>query len=271
MTLDIQPAGSILRLPRYERERLKPGLSRAILRSLGLASKPKRRLVRVDEITCPFAFAIVAGAAAESALDELARLTPECAPVILGTPETAANMLDLREAAPFEEALVELNRLDPDRWIVERLARLDSIGIKPPRGSWPDHPRKSDELASIRSFTGGRSYVEPEIVVAAVPTADPSLVALHLGFGDWNDCPSPVAHAAIARRWWRQQGAIPVAFAGDIVEYRVAHPITTPEQATAIALEQFAYCPDSVLQGTETMERLAANLIGARFWSFWWD
>jgi hypothetical protein len=26
-----------------------------------------------------------------------------------------------------------------------------------------------------------------------------------------------------------------------------------------------------LLQGTETIERLAASLIGARYWFFWWD
>ncbi|MEA2917821.1 MAG: hypothetical protein QOJ15_9902 [Bradyrhizobium sp.] len=46
----------------------------------------------------------------------------------------------------------------------------------------------------------------------------------------------------------------------------VAHPISAREQAIALALEQFAYCPDIVLQGTETIERLAASLTGARYW-----
>jgi hypothetical protein len=38
-----------------------------------------------------------------------------------------------------------------------------------------------------------------------------------------------------------------------------------------IALQQFAYCPDIVLQGTETIDRLAAGLLEARYWFFWWD
>jgi hypothetical protein len=62
-----------------------------------------------------------------------------------------------------------------------------------------------------------------------------------------------------------------VAFAGDVVEYRVARPVGAQEQAMELALEQFAYCPDIVLQGTETLERLAAEILGARRWFFWWD
>jgi len=174
-------------------------------------------------------------------------------------------------AVPLEKAVVELNRLDLDHWFAERAAQFNRSGIEPPRGDWPARPRSSDELVSICGVAAGRSYVEPEILVAAVPAAEPALAALRLGFGDWNDCPSPVVHAAMARRWWSRHGAVPVAFAGDVAEYRIARPLKTPEQAIAVALEHFAYCPDSVLQGMETIERLAASLIGARFWSFWWD
>ena len=109
------------------------------------------------------------------------------------------------------------------------------------------------------------------MVVVSVPTSDPTLLAPYLGFGDWNDCPSPALHAAFARRWGDAWGATPVAIAGDVVEYRVARPITKREQALAVAEEQYAYCPDIVLQGTQTLEGLASGLIGARYWFFWWD
>ena len=98
-----------------------------------------------------------------------------------------------------------------------------------------------------------------------------SLVAVHLGYGDWNDCPSPAVHAAFARCWSKAYGAAPAALAGDVIEYRVARPVGTREEAMELALAQFAYCPDIVLQGTETLEHLAAELLGARYWFFWWD
>ena len=50
-----------------------------------------------------------------------------------------------------------------------------------------------------------------------------------------------------------------------------ARPVGTQEQAIELALEQYAYCPDIVLQGTETVERLAAEILVAQYWFFWWD
>ena len=35
--------------------------------------------------------------------------------------------------------------------------------------------------------------------------------------------------------------------------------------------EQFAYCPDIVDQGAGTLEALAAVLVNASVWFFWWD
>jgi Domain of unknown function (DUF4253) len=271
MTPDVQPAGSVISVPRYVWERPKPGISGAIMRLLGFA-KAKRRLDRVDEVASPFAYALVSGADAEGAIDDLARLRADGVPAILGTPETAASMLDLPDRKQPQELLAELIQFDPDHWLAERFAELRRAGIEPPRGPWPTDPsdRQESGLACVRRVLGTREF-ESEIVIALLPIAEPALAALHLGYGDWNDCPSPVVHAAFARRWAVSCGAVPVAFAGDVVEYRVAHPIGTREQALAIALEQFAYCPDIVLQGTETIERLAADLIGARYWFFWWD
>lgn len=273
MDIDIQPAGTALQLPRYVRERPKPGLCGSIIRMLGIGAKPKRRLARVDQIPCPFAFAIVPGSQAESALDDLVRLKPDRSPVILGTPEAAASMFEnASHPAPIESLLVELDRFDLDGWLAERFAELKRVQIEPPRGPWPSAPRRTadDQLSSVRAVLGTRNFL-PEVVIALVPSAEPALAALHLGYGDWNDCPSPIVHAAMARRWARQYGALPVAYAGDVVEFRVVHPIAAREQALTLALEYFAFCPDGVLQGTETIERLAAWLIGAPYWLLWWD
>src|SRR5690349_24440643 len=121
MTIDVQPTGSIISVPRYVWERPKPGISGAIMRLLGLA-RAKRRLARVDEIASPFAYALVRGADAEGTLDAFARPGADGQPAILGTPETAASMLDFRDRTPPEELLAETSKFDPDHWLAERLA-----------------------------------------------------------------------------------------------------------------------------------------------------
>jgi hypothetical protein len=179
-------------------------------------------------------------------------------------------MLDLRQEESYESLSTSLEKLDLDRWLVDRGDEFEQSGIEPPRGAWPAEGHPESGLYCVRRVQAPRDF-EPEVVVGLVPAGEPALVPLRLGYGDWNDCPAPVIHAAFARRWSALCGAIPVAFAGDVVEYRIANPITDREQAIMVGLEQFAYCPDIVLQGTETIERLAASLLGARHWFFWWD
>ena len=42
-------------------------------------------------------------------------------------------------------------------------------------------------------------------------------------------------------------------------------------EALDLAREQYAYCPDLVDQGTETLSALAASLLKDEWWHFWWD
>jgi hypothetical protein len=38
-----------------------------------------------------------------------------------------------------------------------------------------------------------------------------------------------------------------------------------------LAQAQYVYCPDIVDQGVESIEALAATLLGDPRWFFWWD
>ncbi|MFE1553384.1 DUF4253 domain-containing protein [Streptomyces sp. NPDC058734] len=49
-------------------------------------------------------------------------------------------------------------------------------------------------------------------------------------------------------------------------------PPCTLAEALPVAAEHFAFCPDSVWQGSGTVRDYAAEaLVGAAHWSFWWD
>ena len=49
------------------------------------------------------------------------------------------------------------------------------------------------------------------------------------------------------------------------------HPPTTRSAAYQLAWEQYIYCSDIVIQGTQTLSNLAASLLNAPIWFFWWD
>lgn len=50
-----------------------------------------------------------------------------------------------------------------------------------------------------------------------------------------------------------------------------AAPPVREEAALELAREHFAFCPDNVLQNTETTGRLADELTKSTVWHFWWD
>jgi Domain of unknown function (DUF4253) len=235
---------------------------------------PRQVLKRIDHVPSPFPFAIVPGREAETALDELMRLRPDSTPVILGKPETAAHLFiedNDRTRPRLLFSLSDLSDVDSDRWLRDRIAELNRIGSHAPRGPWPMSGAPSDDrLSTVRDVLGRRELLH-QVVVALLPTTEPWLAAIFLNFGDRNGNPAPIIHAAMARRWGLSYGAVPIAFSTDTVEFRIERPVGTQDEAIALALEHFAFCPDIVLQGTQTIERLAASLIGARHWFFWWD
>jgi hypothetical protein len=84
------------------------------------------------------------------------------------------------------------------------------------------------------------------------------------------DC-TPEVHVATLRRWDRLYGAEVVGMLPDLMELQVARPPRSRTAALALAREHLAYCPDVVVQGTMTLEALAASLVNAPVWHFWWD
>jgi len=92
-----------------------------------------------------------------------------------------------------------------------------------------------------------------------------------LRFGGWNECPSPEVHVALMRLWQERFGAEVVGITRDVVEMRVERPPTNKVDALRLAKQQYLYCQDIVDQGTQTLESLAAVLLGGTSWFFWWD
>lgn len=103
------------------------------------------------------------------------------------------------------------------------------------------------------------------------PTVDSWKVPAYIRFGDWNRCPKPEEHCAVFRYWQEKYRAEIVSLTHDVIECCVANPPQTEAECWELAWQQYAYCPDIVKQGVETIGNLASSLRDSTYWYFWWD
>jgi len=96
-------------------------------------------------------------------------------------------------------------------------------------------------------------------------------VPAYLGFGGWNDCPSPELHVAVLREWHKEYNARPVCITGDVLECVVVNRPQTEADSLRLAAEQWIFCEDIVGQGTQSVRKLAMEIWRSPNWFFWWD
>jgi hypothetical protein len=77
--------------------------------------------------------------------------------------------------------------------------------------------------------------------------------------------------SAVVRSWEERFAARVVHVGFDTLDLSVAAPPATRDQALHVAAEHFAFCPDMIWQGGDTLTAYAEQLIGLNCWSFWWD
>lgn len=110
-----------------------------------------------------------------------------------------------------------------------------------------------------------------EVIIATVPVAQSWQIPAAFGYGGWNACPDALEQCAVARYWAERYDAEIIGISGDVIEWEVRRPPTTPEAAMELAWEQFLFCDDIVHQGMGTIGALAGTLIKSPYWYFWWD
>lgn len=216
-------------------------------------------------------FPLVTGSGAE-ALElhgELARSHPGVTPVILGDNESIELMLEsFEERLPPDETLAAAQKIDAKQWFLDRRSMDAEYYDSVEEGVWPEEAGGLDTILSVSELSG---RPRKRVYIGLVPTAENAAVFGHLQYGGWNECPLAEEHIAVARYWHSTRGAEVISASSDIVEYRVARPPTTREDAMALALEHFTYCSDCIYQGHDTLSALAAVLMKSRYWYFWWD
>lgn len=136
-------------------------------------------------------------------------------------------------------------------------------------GEWPVEAVAPMGIITHQEIGNGRPL--PEVLIGLFPVDEPWKIFAKMAWGNWNACPRPEEHCAVHAYWGRKYGAQVVSITGDLVQCIVANPPRSREEAMSLAREQYAYCGDIVDQGCETLSVLAASLLGAKVWYFWWD
>jgi hypothetical protein len=223
-------------------------------------------------MTYPYEVIRVPGTEALQTLAELRR-KGNGVPVILGSQETferVVGSMESNEATP-EELIEEARKIDVAAWLAERLAEdADAYDIDP--ADWPEGEESPPPNVTITAHCDVLTQ-EPhaEVFITVLPAAEPWMAPCLLKIGGWNAVPEAQQHAALFKYWAEKHGATVACIADDVIELTVERPAATREEALALAKEQYIYCPDIVDQGVESIEMLAAVLLGATVWYFWWD
>ena len=237
--------------------------------------------------TFPFERVTVPGDQALAVYDRLKR-EGRGSPVILGGPGALAMIEEMREHnagrnAP-QEALARASTLTHPQGLRDaKAAELARLRKAHPdvfesmeeegegeREDWPDEDVAPMNGPTVTFDLLARKPLE-RCHVALIPTRDWTEIPAYLGYGGWNDCPAPEYHVAAMRAWRDRYGAELVCASQDVLEFRVARPPATREEALALAREQYEFCADIVDQGVGSVGALAAGLLNASWWYFWWD
>jgi hypothetical protein len=159
-------------------------------------------------------------------------------------------------------------------------------------------PEEAEMAETIEPFAGGW----PGLAAPGVPQADPdqhaAAVADRLATSQWlttprlglipaargADAPAEAGWAgpanfegdtakisAVVRSWEDRFGARVIGIGFATLHVSVAAPPTGLDHALRVAAEHHAFCPDTVNQGTGSLQEYAESLVGADEWAFWWD
>ena len=93
-------------------------------------------------------------------------------------------------------------------------------------------------------------------------------VVAGVGTAGWNYDLDTAAVASRLREWDRRYGLLLIGAGDDWFEAEFSRP---PPDLGAFAREVYAFCPDVVDQGTETVEALAAEMKRSNTLYLWWD
>jgi hypothetical protein len=144
-------------------------------------------------------------------------------------------------------------------------------GLAPATESAADPDARAAEIADSLAESG--SWLkEPRL--ALVPARRSADIPAAIGWTGPINYEGDVARlCAVLRSWEDRFGIRVVGLAWDHLVLSVAAPPTTQEEAEAVAVEHFAFCPDNITGGDYNTLRVYAQhqVLNQQEWSFWWD
>lgn len=163
----------------------------------------------------------------------------------------------------------------------ERLRRLD----RHPDAEGPEasgltidvpEERVARTIANLREQLGAEYFVfrsEPRFgqapdAISVLKTPDQFEVLRVMGTNGWNYDLSPEAVIARVREWDAEYGLALRGAGFDWLEAEIERP---PSDMRPFAEAVYAFCPDVVEQGTQTVAALADEMRRARTLYLWWD
>lgn len=164
---------------------------------------------------------------------------------------------DIHRASEPAEMLARARDFDPSRLLEGPNVYPD---FRPSHGPWPE----SAEPAIHSEVLGG-----PWTHFALLPLTENWEAPAHLPCLSGEAYPSQVELVAVARVFFERYGAWVFAMSPNgRVEWWVPEPIASREVAVRVATELLWLAPD---RDSECIEHLAARLLGARYWTCFWD
>ncbi len=234
----------------------------------------------------PFEHVVVAGSDLPDAYARIRRKMADRTPILLGDEKELGHLAEnwkMRDECGWgdpAQIVSAARQIDVPALFQRRSTEeeLESIA----EGDWPDAEqaptfdidlhRQTVEKKSLLPWGRGQvEQIKEEIFIGLIPTNRSWEVAAHLCIGNWNACPTPMEHVAVAQFWNRAFGAETVAMAHNAVYFEVGRRPESREEALALARQHYAYCPETVDQGTKSLAWLAAGLMQSDCWSFSWD
>ena len=219
----------------------------------------------------PYPCEIIAGSEALERFAAL-RVRGEGTVVILGDQDDVERTLECfasEESSP-EDLLAEAEDIDVQAWFADRAEEYAEDECEPEAAEWPEEGvTPTDQLSAHVDVLTQTPH--DKVYIATLPTTQPWQAACYLKIGGWNAVPFAPEHAALWRYWGEKYGATVASITSDVVEFTVARPPQTREEALQLAREHYLYCADIVDQRVESIEALAATLLNAPVWFFWWD